>query len=576
MWQKINGQTLIRTGLIAGIVTLYTCLVGMMVAFAGRAIIREVVTLGQILLVAAALAAGYLTARRQSMIGTPLLALLSGGLVGFISSLPLLALILLAGPLNLQSIFVNVNRNLMSILTFAQEDQLTGGLMLTAVLTISGIIGAIIYLIPSQIRRVLVTGLACVLIVGMLSELVQQILGQVFPRDTLRTIFTRNALNLNSAVILFAVTAAISAIWVTQKTILRSRIASLPSAQQRNLQRGGLSLLGVILLLLPWLIGTAASDVLANVGLYILMGLGLNIAIGLAGLLDLGYVTNFAVGAYVMGVLTSTGPLGVGATMDVRIFNFWLVLPISLLIAMLTGFLFALPVLRMRGDYLAIATLGFGEIIRLLAISDWLKPLIGGAQGILFIPKPVFFDTVLNDPQQIYYVLLVACLIAIFVSTRLNNSRIGRQWMAIREDEDVAAAMGINTARSKLLAFTLSAATGGVAGAIFASKLGTIFPNSFSLQVSINVLSLIIVGGMGSIPGVVVGALVLIGLPELLREFDEFRLLLYGILLIIMMLSRPEGLWPSAVHRREMQTTDNEPQVIPESKSEASPAVAGD
>src|SRR5690606_37418841 len=231
----------------------------------------------------------------------------------------------------------------------------------------------------------------------------------------------------------------------------------------------------------------------------------------------------------------------------VTIFNFWLVLPISLLIAMITGMLFAIPVLRMRGDYLAIATLGFGEIIRMLAISDWLKPVIGGAQGILFIPKPQIFGTVLNGPQQIYYVLLAACLLAIFVSIRLNNSRIGRQWMAIREDEDVAAAMGINTARSKLLAFTLSAATGGVAGAIFASKLGTIFPNSFSLQVSINVLSLIIVGGMGSIPGVVVGALVLIGLPELLREFDEFRLLLYGVLLIVMMLARPEGLWPSAV-----------------------------
>jgi branched-chain amino acid transport system permease protein len=262
--------------------------------------------------------------------------------------------------------------------------------------------------------------------------------------------------------------------------------------------------------------------------------------------------------------------------MGITVFNFWLVLPISMLVAMLVGFLFAVPVLKMRGDYLAIATLGFGEIIRLLAISDWLKPWIGGAQGILFIPKPEIFGIVINDPEQFYYVLLVACLIAIFVSTRLNNSRIGRQWMSIREDEDVSAAMGIDTARSKLLAFTLSAATGGIAGAIFASKLGAIFPNSFSLQVSINVLSLIIVGGMGSIPGVVVGALVLIGLPELLREFDEFRLLLYGILLIVMMLARPEGLWPSAVHRREMHSDEDGPKNIPEPKSEASAMAAGD
>ncbi|MEL6151762.1 MAG: branched-chain amino acid ABC transporter permease, partial [Chloroflexota bacterium] len=276
------------------------------------------------------------------------------------------------------------------------------------------------------------------------------------------------------------------------------------------------------------------------------------IAIGLAGLLDLGYVTNFAVGAYVMGVLTSTGPLGLEQRLGIAP-NFWLVLPISLLSAMLTGFLFALPVLKMRGDYLAIATLGFGEIIGKLALSDWFRPVIGGAQGVLQIPAPSIFGYELNDPQTVYYIVLAACALALFVSTRLNNSRTGRQWMSIREDEDVAAAMGIDTAQSKLLAFTLSAATGGLAGAIFAARLGTIFPNSFNVIVSINVLSLIIVGGMGSIPGVVIGAVVLIGLPELLREFSEYRFLLYGALLVYMMVSRPEGLVPSTLHRREMQ-----------------------
>ncbi len=187
----------------------------------------------------------------------------------------------------------------------------------------------------------------------------------------------------------------------------------------------------------------------------------------MAGLLDLGYVTNFAVGAYVMAVLTSTGPLGIGE------FNFWLVLPICVLAAMLTGFMLALPVLRMRGDYLAIATLGFGEIMRLLALSDWLKPYIGGAQGILFIPKPripgvAFID--FTDPRWMYYIFLAACLLMLFISLRLNNSRTGRQWMAMREDEDAAGAMGIDTMKTKMLAFTLSAASGGLAGAIFASK----------------------------------------------------------------------------------------------------------
>ena len=232
---------------------------------------------------------------------------------------------------------------------------------------------------------------------------------------------------------------------------------------------------------------------------------------------------------------------------------FWMVIPVALLAAMFAGFIFAVPVLRMRGDYLAIATLGFGEIIGKLAISDWLKPLIGGAQGVQAIPKPIFLGTELKNPEQLYYIVLVASLVTLFVSIRLNNSRTGRQWMAIREDEDVATAMGIDTARAKLLAFTLSAATGGVAGAIFAAKVGTVFPNSFTVFISINVLSLIIVGGIASNPGIVVGAVVLIGLPELLREFSDFRFLMYGALLVIMMIKRPQGFIPSQLVSHEIR-----------------------
>ncbi|MCA9905956.1 MAG: leucine/isoleucine/valine transporter permease subunit, partial [Anaerolineae bacterium] len=279
--------------------------------------------------------------------------------------------------------------------------------------------------------------------------------------------------------------------------------------------------------------------------------------------LDLGYVTNYAVGAYVAAVLTSTGALGLtGGQM-----SFWVVIPIALIAAMITGFLLAMPVLKMRGDYLAIATLGFGEIIGTLAISDWLRPVIGGAQGVLFIPKPVIFGIELVNPEQLYYIVLAGCLVTLFVSIRLNNSRIGRTWMAIREDEDVAAAMGIDTARAKLLAFTVSAATGGVAGAIFATKVGTVFPNSFTVFVSINVLSLIILGGMGSNPGIVVGAIALVGMPELLREFSEYRWLIYGALLIFMMLNRPEGLIPSKVRQRELAAE------APPEPSTASPGV---
>jgi branched-chain amino acid transport system permease protein len=206
----------------------------------------------------------------------------------------------------------------------------------------------------------------------------------------------------------------------------------------------------------------------------------------------------------------------------------------------------------MRGDYLAIVTLGFGEIIRILVLSDVAKPLLGGAQGILLIPKPKLFGLELVGPTEFYYLIVLGCLLAAFVAWRLRDARLGRQWMAMREDEDVAEAVGIKLVNTKLLAFAIGAAFSGLSGAIFATRLSSIFPHSFNLLVSINVLCLIIVGGMGSLPGVVVGALVLVGMPELLREFAEYRLMIYGALLIVMMLVRPEGLWPSAIRKREL------------------------
>jgi len=308
---------------------------------------------------------------------------------------------------------------------------------------------------------------------------------------------------------------------------------------------------GVILLILPLLLGNYLAEVTNNVLIYVLMGFGLNIVVGFAGLLDLGYVAFFAIGAYTMAILTSTGGLGVAGM------SFWLAIPICVLVAVIFGVTLGIPVLRMRGDYLAIVTLGFGEIIRILALSDLLKPFIGGAQGILQINKPSIFGIDLVQPAQFYYVVLAGCLLAAFVSWRLSESRLGRQWMALREDEDVAEAMGINLVKTKLLAFGIGAAFSGLSGAIFASKLTSIFPHSFGLLVSINVLCLIIVGGMGSLPGVVVGALVLVGLPELLREFAEYRLLAYGALLFVMMLAKPEGLWPSAVRKRELYSHED-------------------
>jgi ABC-type branched-subunit amino acid transport system permease subunit len=301
-----------------------------------------------------------------------------------------------------------------------------------------------------------------------------------------------------------------------------------------------------LLLFIPALLGTFPSEVMVNVGLFMVMGFGLNIVVGFAGLLDLGYVAFFAVGAYAAALLTSPA-----SVLGVEL-SFWSAFPIVFIMAAIAGLLVGAPVLRMRGDYLAIVTLGLGEIARFLALSDWLRPLLGGAQGILEIPNPTIFGVEFVGPQKLYYLLLGGALVALFISWRLKGSRVGRAWVAMREDEDVADAMGINTVQYKLMAFATGAVIASFSGAVFAAKLGSVFPHSFNVLVSITALSLLIIGGIGSLPGVVVGALALVGIPELLREFTEFRLLIYGAVLIIMMLVRPEGLLPDVQRAQEL------------------------
>jgi branched-chain amino acid transport system permease protein len=301
-----------------------------------------------------------------------------------------------------------------------------------------------------------------------------------------------------------------------------------------------------LLLFVPILLGSFPSEVMVNVGLYVIMGLGLNILVGFAGLLDLGYVAFFAVGAYTTALLTSPN-----SALQTS-WTFWQAIPIVFVVTALAGLLVGTPVLRMRGDYLAIVTLGLGEIARFLALSDWLRPYFGGAQGILNIPKPIIAGIEFSGPQKLYYLLLAGSLVALFIAWRVKDSRVGRAWMAMREDEDVADVMGINTTQYKLMAFGMGATIASFSGAIFAAKIGSVFPHSFNVLVSITALSLLIIGGIGSLPGVIVGALALVGIPELLREFTEYRLLIYGAVLIIMMLTRPEGLIPSRQRAREL------------------------
>ena len=308
----------------------------------------------------------------------------------------------------------------------------------------------------------------------------------------------------------------------------------------------------LVLLVAPLVLGQRWNYTLGTVGIYVMLGLGLNIVVGLAGLLDLGYVAFFAIGAYTAGLLSAPEPHGI-------MMSFWLLLPIGVVLTAVSGVLLGIPVLRMRGDYLAIVTLGFGEIIRILSKSDALTSFTGGPRGIRNIGGPSLFGFDVSSEFYFMYFIVLGIMLVAFITYRLQHSRVGRAWMAMREDEDVAEAMGVHTLKYKLLAFAIGAAFAGLGGVIYASRNKFTGPEDFTLLVSINVLCLVIIGGMGSIPGVVIGALVLKGLPEILRQLDEYRMLVFGALLIIMMIVRPEGIWPSTRRRMELYEHREQP-----------------
>ena len=550
--QDFNLRKAINFGLIAGVISLFISVIGMTTLLSKRQLIAGVLTLGQLLIFLAPALLSYQAAEKSSKKSR---AILNSVVAGLAAAAPLALLILLESLFNLRQFFVNVSPDLIKIINFGQGTA-AGMAILFAAMGLIGLAMGLVHLLQPQIRKSIFTGLVVMLIIGTFSELLTERLRAFFGVEFSKTIFQSKALLPSVAAIILIVVTVFSIVWTKTGDKIKQRLDVIPAGQKRTIKAGNWVVLLAVLFLLPQFLGSYLTEVTNNVGIFVLMGLGLNIVVGFAGLLDLGYVAFFAIGAYTMAVMTSTGALGVGV-------SFWLALPVSVTAAIIAGVLLGTPVLRMRGDYLAIVTLGFGEIIRILANSDMLKSFLGGAQGILNIPKPEFLGTALIQPGQLYYVVLAGCLLAAFVSWRLSRSRLGRQWMALREDEDVAQAMGINLVKTKLLAFAIGAAFSGLAGAIFASKLTSIFPHSFNLLISINVLSLIIVGGMGSLPGVVVGALILVGLPELLREFAEYRYLMYGALLIVMMLAKPEGFWPSAIQRRELHAYED-PGPVPD------------
>lgn len=540
-------RTAAQIGLLGGILTVSIALQGMIQAFSSRDVINDVITMSQAAILLTCFAMGYVAATRVAQRTLPT-SLGAGAVAGFLAGAWLVAMIMLGNAVELGSVFVNATPQLYDLLTFKQGLGIGSGILLISATGLGALAGALSFARP-LVRRIFLTTLIGVVALGVLQDLIRVTFAEwPFLEPALRFFYASNGLSLVGAIVLIVLIPAVMFVWDARGQQLRARLNRLPPRTQRALRGASIGVGLTLLFLLPALLGLYLSEVLDNVGLYLLMGLGLNIVVGFAGLLDLGYVAFFAIGAYVAGVLTSP-ELSTGSLP-----NWWLALPIAVLAAGASGVILGIPVLKMRGDYLAIVTLGFGEIIRLLALSDFLKPWIGGAQGIQRIAKPdVPFMQINWSPQTFYYFFLAGCLLVIFVSYRLKNSRLGRAWMALREDEDVAQAMGINLVATKLSAFGMGALFGGLSGAIFATKLESIYPHSFNFLISINVVSLIIIGGMGSIPGVVVGALALVGLPELLREFAEFRYLFYGIVLVVMMLTRPEGLVPEARRRMELE-----------------------
>jgi branched-chain amino acid transport system permease protein len=370
------------------------------------------------------------------------------------------------------------------------------------------------------------------------------------------------------------------------------------------------AVLGIMLVAFPFIAsnyGNSWVRIMDLALLYIMLALGLNIVVGMAGLLDLGYIAFYALGAYMTGLLASPqfatvlqsfideyptignamlAVLGQGVLQNGIHLSVWLIVPLGAALAAVFGALLGAPTLKLRGDYLAIVTLGFGEIIRIF-MNNLNAPvnITNGPQGINLIdPIHIFGVSLAGEPgsnatvhigsfsmpsvNAYYFLFLALCAAIIFISVRLQHSRLGRAWVAIREDEIAAKAMGINTRNVKLLAFAMGASFGGVSGAMFASFQGFVSPESFSLMESIAILAMVVLGGIGHIPGVVLGGAILAALPEVLRhvvepmqqqlfgtvliEAEVLRQLLYGLAMVVIMLYRPAGIWPSPMHEDRM------------------------
>jgi branched-chain amino acid transport system permease protein len=334
----------------------------------------------------------------------------------------------------------------------------------------------------------------------------------------------------------------------------RARASLENSASSRGLQsyfakpaikNTALLALFVFAIAYPFLFGMYHTNVMITAFIYVILGLGLNIVVGLGGLLNLGYAAFFGVGAYTYGLIWRyVGPVFIANGMDPG-WLFWISLPLAGLIATLFGVLLSLPVLRLKGDYLAIITLAFGEIFRMVMQNS--GDFTGGATGISLIPRPWFFGQKLSPPKAatyIYFIAFVIVIITVFVVRRIEDSKVGRALEAMREDEVACQAMGVNLVKNKLITFALGAFWAGIAGVIMAAQTTYINPDSFTLWESIMILMAVVIGGTGSIPGVICGAILLKLLPEYFRALSQYRMLIYGIAMILVIIFKSDGLIP--------------------------------
>jgi branched-chain amino acid transport system permease protein len=559
-------STIVRGGLLGAVSLIYISLVGLYTRFADLELVGEQVTLGRVLLATPAIVAAYVVTRprivageRRSLELAPGVA--AGALTGLVAGVAFALAVWFAdwfGVDRIREVFVSISEALIDFLTFGSG--VPAGLpVLVGVSLVGGAVGGLVRTAPADVRGPLTVGVVTVLLLGLLQRIVPIVLIELgIEADWLYSPVT-DGLTWVGAAGIFVVAAAGNAMWSRRGGQARERVRA--SVREVPAARIGL-LVGLLAVLsvLPWLLGTVISEVLGQVMIYVLLGIGLNIVVGYAGLLDLGYVAFFAFGAYTTGLLTgaflntTTGAADPAIGADL---SFYVAVWIVALLAAGVGLLIGAPVLRLRGDYLAIVTLGLGEIVSVITASRWAQPLIGGPQGMRGVTKAEIFGLNFQDnPQHFYYLALAFVVLALFVSWRLAASRVGRAWNAMREDEQVAEAMGVSTIRFKLLAFAMGGAIGSLGGALFAVSIGSLTPASFEFLVSVTALAVVILGGLGSLPGVVVGALVLIGLPGLLREFEEYRLLFYGGALVAIMILRPQGLIPNIRRSRELESEE--------------------